>query len=77
LIFRTSHETMEAEAVLKAGRIKTRLTPQPREAREDCSSALALSSKDGDRAEELLHQNGLSPHKAGRLGKDGTWIPKK
>jgi len=76
-VFQTSHETMAVESLLKAARIKTRLTPKPRVAREDCSLALVLSLEEGERAGRLLVEAGLDLPTAWTLGKDGTWNPKK
>lgn len=76
-VFRTTHETMAVESLLKSQKIKTRLTPKPRVAREDCALALVLSVEDGERAESLLTREELHPHTAWTLGKDGIWNPRK
>jgi hypothetical protein len=57
---------MAAEAVLKAGRVRSRLTPKPRGVGDDCSFALALSLSEEGRALDLLAREGGPPTRWGR-----------
>jgi hypothetical protein len=77
LVFHTTHETLRAEAAFKAARIRSRLVPKPREARDDCAMALVLSRDEEEQIRSLLEAQGLAPRTVGTLGKDGEWIPKK
>jgi len=77
LVYPTNHALMAAEAVLKAGRVRSRLTPKPRGVGDDCSFALALSLSEEGRALDLLAREGWPPHAVGTSGKDFSWIPRK
>jgi hypothetical protein len=73
LLFHTTHETMHADSVLKAHRVRFKLIPRPRGIRDDCGLGVVIHREERVRVESLFPPEEIYAKAAFRIEKDGTW----
>lgn len=61
LLFRSTHETMKAEAVLQAAALPCKVVMKPASIAVDCGLAVRIAADDQSGARAALQRSGMAP----------------